>query len=163
MRLDKYLAQSNIGTRKKVHEILRMQQVEVNGEIVCDAIFDINPKLDEVKCSGQRVIYEGSVTYMFNKPKGCITARSDENEKTVLSYFTDVNTEGLFMVGRLDKDTEGLLLLTNDGEPDYKLMNPNCHTKKTYFFWATGNLSLEEVELLETGVNIERRKTMLNK
>lgn len=154
MRLDKYLTQSSIGTRKKVHRILSEGCICVNGIETKDATMQIDPNTDLVTCSGDKVEHIGSVCYMFHKPKGCITARSDSKEKTVLSYFSDLNTEGIFMIGRLDKDTEGLLLLTNDGELDHRLMDPESHIDKTYFFWAVGELTHEDVSLLENGLVI---------
>jgi len=91
---------------------------------------------------------------MFHKPAGCITARSDENDKTVFDYFQDMNTEGLFPVGRLDKDTEGLLFITNDGEINHQLMYPDKHVDKTYYFWAFGSLDEEQIRQLEAGISI---------
>jgi 16S rRNA pseudouridine516 synthase len=78
--------------------------------------------------------------YMFHKPGGCITATKDLDSKTVLDYFDQEIREGLFPVGRLDKDTEGLLLLTNDGQFSHSLMYPDKHVEKTYFFWAFGSM-----------------------
>ena len=90
---------------------------------------------------------------MFHKPAGCVTARSDDRHKTVLDYFHE-EEQGLFPVGRLDKDTEGLLFLTNDGEFDYALMNPSKHVEKRYFFWALGEMNEEKRNGIETGVEI---------
>ena len=158
MRLDKYLTQSSIGTRKKVHGIIKEGHVSVNGMIVHDATIQVDEEQDMVTCRGEQVVHIGRVCYMFNKPKGCITARCDDNAKTVLSYFDDINTEGIFMIGRLDKDTEGLLLLTNDGELDHRLMNPDSHIDKTYFFWAVGHISEEDIAKLEQGITIDGNK-----
>lgn len=155
MRLDKYLTQSSVGTRKKVHQILMEERITVNGDKTTDATTDINPDQDLVAMDGQPVTFLGKVCYMFHKPKGCVTARSDGNCKTVLSYFSDINTEGIFMVGRLDKDTEGLLLLTNDGELDHRLMDPDSHMNKTYQFWAVGMLTPEDVIHLEEGIELD--------
>lgn len=92
--------------------------------------------------------------YMFNKPGGCITARRDEVHKTVFDYLTSLDCEGLFPVGRLDKDTEGLLLITDDGHWNEDLMQPGRHVPKKYFFCATNTLSHEAVQRIETGVEI---------
>ena len=89
---------------------------------------------------------------MFHKPAGCITARSDPRHKTVLDYFCGVNTSDLFPVGRLDKDTEGLLLLTNDGQFDQSLMHPKFHVAKTYYFYALGFLDETKKDKIENGV-----------
>ncbi|MDF2540256.1 MAG: pseudouridine synthase, partial [Herbinix sp.] len=91
---------------------------------------------------------------MFHKPSGCVTARKDEENPTVLEYFSPEHQKGLFPVGRLDKDTEGFLLLTNDGEFSHGLMHPKQHVEKTYFFWAYGTLDEEAMESLKLGVII---------
>lgn len=90
--------------------------------------------------------------YMFHKPKGCITAVKDEMHKTVMDYFQGVFEPGLHPVGRLDKETEGLLLITNDGKWNQELMHPDHHVTKTYFFWALGELSQEKIRQIENGV-----------
>ena len=82
--------------------------------------------------------------YMFHKPRGCITAVTDPTHKTVMEYFADEKVEGLHPVGRLDKDTEGLLLITNDGKWNQEIMHPENHVPKTYFFWALGELDEEK-------------------
>jgi 16S rRNA pseudouridine516 synthase len=97
---------------------------------------------------------------MFHKPRGCITARKDADNATVLDYFDANIAKGLFPIGRLDKDTEGLLLLTNDGEFSHRLMHPNKHVEKTYFFWAFGSLDYSAVEHLKEGVIIEEGEAL---
>lgn len=99
--------------------------------------------------------------YMFNKPVGCITARRDERHTTVMDYFPEEKRDTLFPVGRLDKDTEGFLLVTDDGELCFKLLRPEHHIPKTYFFVATGRLSEEEIALLERGVKIYKNKDLV--
>jgi len=91
---------------------------------------------------------------MFHKPAGCITARKDADNKTVFDFFHEDNTNGIFHVGRLDKDTEGLLLFTNDGDFDHQLMCPEKHVEKKYFFWALGSLDDEDRNRLENGISI---------
>jgi len=92
--------------------------------------------------------------YMFNKPATCITARRDPRHKTVMDYFPEELRDVVFPVGRLDKDTEGLLLVTNDGELTFRLLSPNYRKKKTYFFYAKGVPDEEKLKELATGVNI---------
>ena len=92
--------------------------------------------------------------YMFHKPRGCITAVTDPTHKTVMEYFADEKVEGLHPVGRLDKDTEGLLLITNDGKWNQEIMHPENHVPKTYFFWALGDLDEEKIHLIENGVDL---------
>ncbi len=95
---------------------------------------------------------EEKLYYMFHKPSGCITAKKDPQHKTVMDYFERELQEKLHPVGRLDKDTEGLLLLTNDGKWNQYLMHPENHVEKTYFFWAVGELNQEKKQQLEQGV-----------
>lgn len=90
--------------------------------------------------------------YMFNKPQGCVTARSDAVHKTVMDCFPPELAEKLHPVGRLDKDTCGLLILTDDGDLDFKIMQPDRHISKTYFFYAVGTMTDEKISLLENGI-----------
>lgn len=94
------------------------------------------------------------IYYMFNKPQGCVTARSDNYYKTVMDYFSPELVSKLHPVGRLDLDTCGLLILTNDGNLDFKIMQPSNHISKTYFFYAVGNISDKKQSLLENGIQL---------
>lgn len=96
--------------------------------------------------------------YMLHKPRGCVTARRDERHKTVMDYFPEEKRDILFPVGRLDRDTEGLLLVTDDGGLCYDLLMPEKHVTKTYFFWAQGILTEEKIREIEGGVNIYRNR-----
>lgn len=156
MRLDKFLAESSVGTRKKVRTYVKEGMVRVNGEVITEPAIEINESSDVIKYLDEVVVYSGKVYYMFNKPAGCITARADKVHKTVFDFFDNVNMNGVFHVGRLDKDTEGLLLFTNDGEFEHALMYPQKHVEKTYFFWALGSLNKEDREQLEHGIYIRK-------
>jgi 16S rRNA pseudouridine516 synthase len=160
MRLDKFLAQSSVGTRKMVRNYIEEGMVKVNEKIITEPAIEINEKTDIIKYLDGVVDYIGKVYYMFHKPAGCITARKDAVSKTVFDYFDEVNTKGIFHVGRLDKDTEGLLLFTNDGEFEHHLMYPQKHVEKTYFFWALGTLDKKELKQLEEGVYIGKGKIL---
>lgn len=103
------------------------------------------------------------VYYMFNKPKGCITARKDPVHKTVMDYFPEELKEAIFPVGRLDKDTTGLLLFTNDGQFDQYLMHPKHHVNKTYYFWVYGEINEDKLNALRQGVNIGRGEEIISK
>ncbi len=92
--------------------------------------------------------------YMFNKPRGCITARRDSRQKTVMDYFPEEKRDVLFPVGRLDKDTEGFILITDDGKLCFDLMSPENLIPKTYFFWVQGVLSDDKIRELQSGINI---------
>lgn len=154
MRLDKFLAQSSVGRRKIVRTYIKEGLISVNGQVVIDPAIEINENSDVIEYLGKVVSYSEKVYYMFNKPAGYITATKDTIHNTVFDFFEDVNMNGVFHVGRLDKDTEGLLLLTNDGEFEHQLMCPQKHVEKTYFFWALGSLEIEDRKQLEQGVYI---------
>lgn len=160
MRLDKFLAEASIGTRKKVRNYVKDGKVTVNNQEIVDPAADIIENVDVIRFLDKEVVHTGKVYYMFNKPGGCITARTDINCKTVLDYFDVDSINGLFPVGRLDKDTEGLLLLTNDGEFNHRLMYPDNHVEKTYFFWAFGTLDYEAKERLKTGIIIGEEEAL---
>ncbi len=154
MRIDKFLAEASVGPRKAIRNDVKEGKVTVNDQLFLEPAAEIDENKDVIKYLGEEVIHPGKVYYMFYKPGGCITARKDLKEKTVLDYFEVDNKDGLFPVGRLDKDTEGLLLLTNDGEFSHRLMYPDKHVEKTYFFWAFGSLDSEAKERLMTGILI---------
>lgn len=154
MRLDKYLSLAQIGTRKKVKQYIYEGNVCVNGAVVKIPALEISEEADEVRFRGNVVDGTEKVYYMFNKPQGCITAKNDPKHKTVFDYFKDLDTTGLFAVGRLDRDTEGLLLVTNDGELNHRLMDPGHHVEKTYYFWVFGEVSEAGIKAIQRGVDI---------
>lgn len=154
MRLDKYLSLAQVGTRKKVKEYIYNGDVKVNGEKVLVPALEIDEYKDYITYHGWKVEGFESVCYMFHKPGGCITAKSDAHAKTVFDYFTEIDTKGLFAVGRLDRDTEGLLLITNDGDLNNQLMAPEHHVDKTYFFWVFGDINEEKVKAIERGLDL---------
>lgn len=159
MRLDKFLAEAGIGKRKDVREYIKQGLVMVNGEVLTEPALEIKENIDIVYYKEKIVKSKGKVYYMFNKPSGCITATRDKDSKTVFDYFNE-DMNGVFHVGRLDKDTEGLLLLTNDGEFEHHLMHPDKHIDKTYFFWALGFLSDHNKKSLEEGIFLEQGKVL---
>jgi 16S rRNA pseudouridine516 synthase len=154
MRLDKFLAQSSVGMRKNVCIYIKEGAVKVNGQIITVPTMEINESDDVIEYHNKVISYTGKVYYMFHKPAGCITARKDAVDKTVFDFFDKINIDGLFHVGRLDKDTEGLLLFTNDGDFNNRLMRPHKHIEKKYFFIALGSLDEEDRKQLENGISI---------
>lgn len=154
MRLDKYLALASIGTKKAVKGYIYQGKVAVNGSTNCHPADSVDENKDIISYLGKEINGTQKTYYMFHKPQGCITARSDTTDKTVFHYFNSIDTTGLFPIGRLDKDTEGLLLLTNDGDFSHSLMNPQEKIEKTYFFWAIGTIDEEKIQQIETGVDI---------
>lgn len=160
MRLDKFLVEALVGTRKTVRKYIIEGKITVNQQVILDPALDIEEGKDVVRYANRILRQEGKFYYMFHKPAGCITARKDRENKTVLDYFAGEHTDGLFPVGRLDKDTEGLLLLTNDGEFNHRLMHPEKQVEKTYFFWAFGYLDDEAKERLKVGIPIDEEKAL---
>lgn len=163
MRLDKFLSESAVGSKKKVREYIKDGTVMVNGKIVTEPAVEINENSDLIHYLNEKVTHAGKVYYMFHKPSGCITAKTDTVSKTVFDFFDSNSMKGVFHVGRLDKDTEGLLLLTNDGEFEHKVMYPEKHVEKTYFFWALGYLDEEDKNQLERGIYIGQGEKILTK
>ncbi|MCR5357316.1 MAG: rRNA pseudouridine synthase [Lachnospiraceae bacterium] len=132
IRLDRFLAGCGTGSRKHAVSLIKAGRVSVNGTVIHDPGHKINE--DAAVClDDEALIYERYSYYMLNKPAGCVSAVKDRLSDTVLSYLTGVNHDGLFPVGRLDKDTEGLLIITNDGELCHRIISPKKHVDKVYY------------------------------
>lgn len=160
-RLDKFLCELEIGTRNEVKTFIRRGLVTVNGVTQKSPDFKINPDVDVVTYQGQELKYQEFYYYMLNKPAGVITATEDRMQDTVMSLMGDCYRSDLFPVGRLDKDTEGLLLITNDGNLAHALLSPKKHVPKTYLVEVPERLNLEQIEALEQGVDIGDDKMTL--
>ena len=165
MRLDKLLCDLKIGSRSQVKEIIRKAMATVNGLVEKDPGRKVDEGRDQILVAGERLTYQKFLYFMLNKPAGVISATEDQREKTVLELLKpEDRREDLFPVGRLDKDTEGLLLLTNDGELAHRLLAPKRHVDKSYFVHIAHSLSEEEIRALEQGVDIgESRLTLPGK
>ena len=144
IRLDKFLTQAGVGTRSEVKKYLKNGMVQVNGETVKKPEQKIDSEKDQITYQGKLLQYESFVALMFHKPGGCITATSDRLQKTVLDYIDHPRKEELFPVGRLDIDTEGLVILMNDGDLAHRMLSPKYHVEKTYFVRVNGSLSEED-------------------
>lgn len=156
MRLDKFLANSGIGTRKEVKEILKRGKISVNGIFIKDGRIHINEKKDIIKYEDKVVGYKPFVYIMMNKPAGVVSATEDNHHKTVIDLLNDkYRTYDIFPVGRLDIDTEGLLLLTNDGVLSHNLLSPKKHVSKKYYVKIAKPLSENDVKILENGIKLE--------
>lgn len=154
MRLDKYLTNLGIGSRTQVKELIKKGQIKVNNEIVKKPELHIDEDNDTVQLDGVDLNYNKFYYYMLNKPAGVLTAVSDNYCKTVLDLLDVTPKKGLFPVGRLDKDTEGLLLITNNGPLSHELLSPNKHVDKTYYVELDGDLVSSDIELFENGLDI---------
>ena len=160
IRLDKYLANMGIGTRTEVKKLIRQGKVKVDDYIVKSPEQKIDTVTQKVFCEGQEVGYEEYEYYMLNKPAGYVSATTDAKDKTVLDLITDKRRRDLFPVGRLDKDTEGLLLITNDGDLAHRLLAPKKHVDKLYYAKVEGLVTEDDVKAFAEVVNIgEGEKT----
>ncbi len=154
MRLDKYLTNAGIGTRSQVKKLIKARKVMVSGEIVTDGKVHIDENLAEVSVNGEAISFKEYEYYMLNKPQGVVSATSDNLHATVISLIKSSRKKDLFPVGRLDIDTEGLLLITNDGEFSHNLLSPKKHVDKTYFAIVLGNVTKEDIELFQKPMDI---------
>lgn len=154
MRLDKFLSEMGIGTRSEVKKSIAKGQVQVNGTVVKKPECKIDTEADHVQVQGQEVRYVAYEYYMLNKPAGVVSATEDARDQTVVNLISEKFRDDLFPVGRLDKDTEGLLLITNDGEMAHRLLSPKKHVDKTYFAVINGKVTEEDVERFREGVDI---------
>lgn len=160
LRLDKFLADCGFGTRKEVKELLRKKQVYVNDRLVVQPDYKVNPETDKVTAQGKQAGYEQYAYYMMNKPQGVVSATKDEKEKTVIQLIKEQKRRDLFPVGRLDKDTEGLLLITNDGKLANNLLAPGKHVEKTYYAEIDGKVTEREIRMFFSGLDIgDEKKT----
>lgn len=156
MRLDKFLANSGIGTRKEVKIILKKGKIKVNEKIVKDAKMQVDEIKDDVKIEGEKITYKAFVYIMMNKPSGVISATEDGKHKTVIDLLCEkYKNYKVFPVGRLDIDTEGLLLLTNDGVLAHNLLSPKKHVDKKYYVELKEPLTIEKKKILENGIKLE--------
>ena len=159
-RLDKFLCDLNIGTRSQVKTFIQKGLVTVNGEIIKKPEYKVSDT-DSVCYQGQALSGEQYAYYMLHKPAGIISATEDKFQTTVLEYFKEEPCKNLYPVGRLDKDTEGLLLITNDGELGHRLLSPRHHIPKTYYVEFEHSITETEIALLETGVDIGEKNVTL--
>ncbi len=161
LRLDKYLADMGKGTRKEIKKKIQKGLVLVDGKVVKEPERKVDPDAQEVSLEGKVVAYAVFSYLMLNKPAGVVSATQDSKEKTVLDLIKGEKRKDLFPVGRLDKDTVGLLLLTNDGELAHRLLSPAKHVDKVYFARVKGLVDKQDVELFATGVDIGDEKPCL--
>jgi len=156
MRLDKLLSTIGYGSRKEVKGLLKTGAVKVDGSAVKDAKVHVNPDEQEITVHGEGVSYREFVYFMLHKPQGVISATEDSLHETVLDLLElDDAVYDPFPVGRLDKDTEGLLLLTNDGQLAHQLLSPKKHVPKTYFAKINAPVTEEDAEAFRQGVTLD--------
>jgi 16S rRNA pseudouridine516 synthase len=161
LRLDKFLCDAGIGSRSQVKVFLKQGLIKVNGEIIKKPEFKVEEEQDSVTFQGKEIKYRKYVYYMLNKPKGVVSATRDNLDRTVTDLIKDSGHQNLFPVGRLDKDTEGLLIMTNDGDLAHRLLSPKKHVDKVYYVELDKMLTEEGRRMLETGIDIGEEKPTL--
>ena len=161
IRLDKYLADMKVGSRAEVKQLIRKGRITVDDQPATKPEQKIEPGVSRVFLDREEIGYVEKEYWMLNKPMGVVSATEDKQFATVVSLIKDAKRKDLFPVGRLDKDTEGLLLLTNDGSLAHHLLSPKKHVDKTYFARIEGIVTNEDVKAFEEGLDIgEEKNTM---
>lgn len=155
IRLDKYLAEMDKGSRSQIREAARKGRIQVNGQIIKQTDIKIDPDTDRVVFDGAAVAYRAFEYYMLNKPQGVVSATEDNLHQTVIDLLGDGCRRDLFPVGRLDIDTEGLLLLTNDGDLSHQLLAPKKHVDKEYYAKVEGQLPDDAPEQMAVGMTLK--------
>ena len=155
MRINKYLAGCGLASRRKSEEYIISGKVKVNGKVVTELQYDVNEKKDRVEVDGKVLVLAPDYEYyLLNKPKGYVCTSKDEHDRRIVLDLIKTNTR-IFCVGRLDYNSEGLLILTNDGELNYKLTHPSNEIPKTYIVKIKGEISESEKAVLRKGVVIK--------
>ncbi len=155
MRLDKYLGNMGCGSRKDLKILIKKGRASINGKVEKDPGKHVDPDQDDVEFNGARVGYKPQVYIMLHKPDGYLSATEDARDKTVLDLIKGYEHYELFPVGRLDKDTEGLLVLTNDGQLAHRVLSPKSHVPKRYYAVIDGKVTQADIRAFEEGVALD--------
>ncbi len=160
-RLDKILASQGTLSRRDVKEIIKKGRVTLNGKVISDSAVKVDLNVDEVKIDGEKVTLKKHIYIMMNKPQGVISASDSDNDETVVDLVPDeLFRKGLFPAGRLDKDTTGFVLITDDGDFAHKILSPKNHIFKTYLARLEHELSENDIEALEKGITLQDGTTL---
>ncbi len=155
-RLDKILSNLGYGSRKDVKGLVKSGVIEVNEKIVTDSSVKIDPYNSVLKIEGEIIEYREFIYLMMNKPQGVISSTDDFRDKTVIDLISDgYKVFNPFPVGRLDKDTEGLMVLTNDGQLSHRVLSPKKHVEKLYYAEVEGEVTEEDKRLFSEGVTLD--------
>ncbi|MFM1540801.1 pseudouridine synthase [Helcococcus ovis] len=158
MRIDKYLSNSGIGTRKEVKQYIKNGLILLNDKVVLKSTQQVDENKDKIKFKNHEIIYKKYIYLMMNKPQGYISATKDYND-TVLDLLDEkFQNKDIFPVGRLDKDTEGLLILTNDGKLAHELLSPKKKVDKKYYAKVDNILSEEDIDKFKDGIYLEKEQ-----
>lgn len=154
IRLDKYLADLRIGSRKEVKDHIKKGKVKVNNQVIKSPAHKVKTDTDKVYFEQKELNYREYIYFMLNKPRGVVSATKDNFDETVIDLIDKAYQKDIFPVGRLDKDTEGLLLITDDGDLAHKLLSPNNKVPKTYYALVEGRVTEQERLQFEQGIRI---------
>lgn len=161
MRIEKYIANSGLFTRNEVKKMIRAKRIQVNGEIVLKAGLNIQEDRDEVRIDDEILQYDPQVYIMLNKPRDVISATQDSLHETVMDLIDDILPPDCFPIGRLDIDTEGLLLISNDGALAHRLLSPRHHVAKTYEVHVREELTEAAIKRIQAGILIDQGEQCL--
>lgn len=154
IRIDKLLCEMQIGSRREIKEYAKKGRIKVNESVVKNTDLKVNPEVDKVFVDNRKIEFARFEYFMMNKPQGVISATKDEKDMTVVDLIKDNLRGDLFPVGRLDKDTEGLMVITNDGEMAHRILSPAKHISKTYFAKIDGVVTEEDVMKFSKGITL---------
>ncbi|MBO0412270.1 rRNA pseudouridine synthase [Enterococcus hulanensis] len=161
MRLDKFLAEAGLGSRKEVKQLIKKGQITVNQQIEKSDKKQVDPEKDRIEYRGELLHYQEFYYYVLHKPAGVVSATEDQRDQTVMDLFSPMDYRSdLFPVGRLDKDTEGLLLITNDGKLAHELLSPKKHVEKEYFAEVNGVMTVEDQQQFTEGITLDGELTL---
>lgn len=163
MRLDKYLKECGYGSRSEVKKIIKNKNILINDVIVTNSDYNVNLSTDIVKFKDEVIKYQKYYYFLLNKPSGYLSATSDNSQPTILDFFSDYSHLDLFPVGRLDKDTTGAIIITNDGELAHRLISPKYHVDKVYIATLDKNVDPSIKEEFESGIILDNEMTLPSK
>ncbi len=162
MRLDRFFSSQEICSRKEIKEVLRKGLVKVNGNVIKQADYKVDPQSDKIQLGDREVGFAPYVYYMLNKPMGVVSATEDKKQKTVLDLVPpELYRSDLFPAGRLDKDTTGFVLLTNDGDFAHKILAPKSHIEKTYHAGVAHPVTQEDILAFAEGITLSNGEKCL--
>lgn len=163
MRLDKFLKECGLGSRTEVKKLIKDKKILVNGSIAKNSDLNIDESNDLITFDSKIIKYQKYYYFLFNKPSGYLSATEDRNQPTILDFFSNYSHLDLFPVGRLDKDTTGVLIVTNDGELAHRLISPKYHVDKIYLATLDQEVDENIKEEFENGIILDGEKTLPSK
>lgn len=155
MRIDKFLSNAGVGSRNDVHTLLKQKRIKINDSLVIKAAVHIDPRKDIVTLDDKVIDYKEFRYFIFNKPKGYVSANVDDKYPTIMEFFNDLNIKGLTHVGRLDLNTTGAILICNDGRLGHFLISPKSNVEKLYEVTIDNEFNKEDIDRCKEGIVLE--------